>query len=333
MNGAVGSYIAAASLGAASAQKQVAAVFGDDFQTPAGWNRMLDNMPGRRVENLLNRKGTWWTRECFQALYVVCWIHHPVEKGSYMIQLSPAHAANVREAYNRLLSSGALQARISSHLSKQGASAHEGWDFLKGYGELLVQIEGESAHAPYLFLKCEGHALESGLSLSTVMHGASWVLKEITGAGATASEALKQWASFSSVVEGRAAENFSNSYKKMLKQLGLSGAKTTVEQVVEALHKKAGFSHGLPSQIKGNTLLLGRAMLGPQGYIAVFTRQKAVLKKNGVEFDEKAERELTGLAERMTATSTAHQAQHFNEIRVTPADLDLSLGTFRQFVA
>jgi len=331
MNGAVGSYIVAASLGVASAQRHVAEVFCDPFQVPAGWNHMLDNMPGRSVEKMLSRRGAWWVRESLQALYVACWIHHPVEKGSYMIQLSPAHQQNVSDAYNKLLGSGAIQARISSHLSKRGASAHEGWNFLKGYGELLVQIEG--THAPYLFLKCEGHALESGISMSTIMHGASWVLKEITGAGATASEALKQWASFSSTVEGRAAENFSNNYKKLLKQLKLSGARTTVDQVVEALHRSAGFSHGIPDQIKRDTSQLGRAMLGPQGYIALFVRQRAVLKKNGIEFDEKAEKELTGLAQRMTSTSTAHAEQHYNEIRVTPADLDFSLATFRQFIA
>jgi len=53
----------------------------------------------------------------------------------------------------------------------------------------------------------------------------------------------------------------------------------------------------------------------------------------GVDFDDKVEKELKGLAERMVDTSTAHPVQHFNEIRVTPADLDASLATFRRFVA
>ncbi len=332
MNGAVGSYIRAASLGSPVVQAHLSEVFGDNFQSPAGWSKMLDHMPGGRVENLMNRKGAWWTRECFQALYVACWIHHPVEKGSYLIQLGPIHQANVRAAYDRLLQSGALQSRISSHLSKQGASAHEGWDFLKGYGELLLQIEGEATFAPYLFLKCEGHALEKGLSLSTVKHLASWVKKGITGSGQTASQALQEWATFSSVVEGRAAENFSKSYEKLLKQLGLSSRRTTVEEAMEALVRKAGFSNGLPNNLKGNTSNLGRAMLGPLGYIEVFKRQRAVLKKTGVDFDEKAEKELTGLAERMSASPTPHAAQHYNEIRVTPAELDLSLATFRGFI-
>jgi hypothetical protein len=332
MKGAVGSYIRAASLGSPVAQTHLSEVFGDDFQSPAGWKRMLDQMPGGSVETLMNRKGAWWTRECFQALYVACWIDHPVEKGSYMIQLSAQHYANVRAAYDGLLRTGALQSRISSHLSKQGASAHEGWDFLKGYGELLLQMEGDPAFAPYLFLKCEGHALEKGLSLSTVKHLASWVKKGITGSGQTASQALQEWATFSNVVEGRAAENFGKGYEKLLKQLGLSSRKTTVEEAMEALVRKAGFNNGLPNQFKGDTNKLGQAMLGPQGYIEVFKRQRAVLKKNGVDFDEKAEKELTGLAERMAATATSHAEQHYNEIRVTPADLDLSLANFRSFI-
>lgn len=333
MNGAVGGYIAAAGLGMGTAQRHVAEVFGDDFQAPAGWSRMLDHMPGRSVVTLLNRSGAWWTRECFQALYVACWIHHPVEKGSYMIQLGPAQVANVRAAYTRLTGNGDLQTRISSHLSGRGASAHVGWDFLKGYGELLVQIEGEAANAPYLFLKCEGHALEKGLSMSTVKHGASWIKKSITGSGATASQALKQWAvAHPNVVEGRAAENFSKDYEKLIKQLGFRTTTTTVEQVVDALHRRAGFAHGLPANVKGNSVALGGAMLGFNGYIALFRRQEAVLKRNGVDFDAKAEAELTDLATRMIATATPHAEQHYNEVRVTPADLDLSLANFRQFV-
>lgn len=331
MKGAVGSYIYSASIGAASARRLVDNVFCDSFKAPKGWNEMLDNMPGRSVETMLNRKGAWWKRECFQALYVACWIHHPVEKGSYMIQLSPTHRQNVTDAYTQLLQNGGLQSRISSHLSLRGASAHEGWEFLQGYGELLVQVEGTGAPAAYLFLKCEGHALESGLSVSTIMHGASLVLKEITGAGATASEALKEWASFALAVEGRAAENFSKVYEKLIKQLDLSGTMVTVEQVVEALFRKAGFNAGLPGNVRNNTTALGNAMLG-HGYISFFKKQRAVLQKNGVDFSEKVEKELYGIAKRMTATSTSHTQQHFNEIRVTPAELDLSLATFRQFV-
>lgn len=331
MNGAIGGYIRAASLGIGTAQRHLAEIFGDDFQTPQGWGNMLRNLPGG-AELTLHRSGMSWTRQRFQALYVACWVHHPVEKGSYMIQLSPVQLLNVKEAYDRLIKSGELESRVSSHLSKKGASGHKGWDFLKGYEELLIQIEGRNTASPALFLKCEGHAM-SGVT-GTVMHLASWIQKNFTGAGMTASQALNEWASYSNDVEGRAAENFSKGYKKLLKQLGLSGAMVTVEQAVEALLSKAGMPR-LPGKVKGNTVELGHALLGPSpglGYIAVFKRQKAVLMRNGVDFDDKAEKELTGMAERMIATSTSHGAQYYNEVHVTAADLDISLANFRQFV-
>lgn len=331
MNGEVGAYVYAASLGSMSAQNHLREVFGNDFQTPAGWSRMLANLSGSRVDNMLNRRGAWWTRECFQALYVACWIHHPVEKGAFMIQLSPTHLENVRDAYATLLKSGALQSRISSHLSKQGASAHEGWDFLKGYGELLLQIESSSGLASALFLKCEGHALEKGVSLSTVKHLASWVKKSVTGSGQTASQALNDWSAYSSVVEGRAAENFSKTYEKLLGQLGLKSRSTTVEEMMEAMVRKVGIG-SLPGHLKGNTHALGEAMLGSRGYIAVFRSQRAELKKKGVDFDEKAEAELNRIADRMLATASPHGAQHYNEVRVTAAEVDLSLAKFRNYV-
>jgi hypothetical protein len=331
MRGAIGGYIQAASMGMGTVQSHLAEVFGDRFQTPQGWRDMLKNIPGG-VDLSLHRSPMSWTRQRFQALYVACWIHHPVEKGSYMIRLSGVQLQNVKDAYKQLLKSGALQSRVSSHLSKKGASAHEGWDFLKGYEELLIQIEGETGHGPSLFLKCEGHAL-SGVT-GTVMHLASWIQKNLTGSGMTASEALNDWAKYSRDVEGRAAENFSKGYKKLLKQLGLSGTMVTVEQAVEALLSKAGMPR-LPGNVKGNTVELGHALLGPTrglGYIEVFKRQRTVLKNNGVEFDDTAVKELTGIANRMIATSSPHEQQYYNEIHVTPADLDLSLANFRQYV-
>lgn len=330
MKGAIGSYIKAASAGVPAARYHLQGVFGEAFQTPSGWVRMLNQMPGGSVQLLLARRGAWWTHECFQALYVACWIYHPVEKGSYMLQLGPHEYANVDAAYRQLLASGALRERISSHLSKRGASAHEGWNFLKGYEELLLQIEGGNA-APYLFLKAEGHAL-GGFGLSTILHGASWVKKIATGSGATASPQLKALAKSSINVEARAAENFSKQYEKVLKQLKLSGTLVTVDQMVEALYQAAGFKAALPQAIKQNTHALGRAMQGPGGYIALFKRQKDTLKANGVKFDDKIERELRALADRMVETAAAHPQQHFNEVRVTADELDRALDVFRGYI-
>ena len=178
MLGSIGQVVKFASLGSETAHQLVTSVFGPGFQTPQGWADFLDrNIPARDIDTLLNRTPGFWQRENFQALYVACWIFHPVEKGSYMLQLKPAHYGNVKGAYVRLVQSGELQKRTSSHLSKKGASAHEGWDFLQGYKELLVQLEGETTSAPYLFLKCEGHPMAG--AISTLKHALSFVVQLI----------------------------------------------------------------------------------------------------------------------------------------------------------
>jgi hypothetical protein len=106
----------------------------------------------------------------------------------------------------------------------------------------------------------------------------------------------------------------------------------TVADVIEELHRKAGFNHGIPEAMKRNTHQLGRAMQGPTGYIAMFRRSKDTLKKNGVKYSDKVEAELKGLADRMVETASAHPQQHFNEIRVTPTELNGSLRNFRDFI-
>ena len=331
MFGTIGQVIKFAAYGAPAAQKVVREVFGANFQTSQSWTMFLDRyIPGGQVERLLNRAPGFWNRENFQALYVASWIFHPVEKGSYMIQLSAAEYANVRGAYDGLIQNGELQARISSHLSKRGASAHEGWAFLQGYHELLVQIEGERTSAPYLFLKCEGHALEG--FTSTLLHAKSWVTKTVTGAGDTASPALHNLAQKSTTVELRAAENFGKSYKKLQQKLKLSGKEVSTAEVVNGLWLKCGFRSPLPAAVMGNTHSLGNAMLGTQGIIAVFRKEKAQLKKAGIDFDAELEKELTELAERMKGTAVAHATQHYHEVRVTPAELTQALAVFFSIV-
>lgn len=331
MYGTIGQVIHFASMGAPTARQMVQSVFGPAFQTPRGWADFLDTyIPMRDVGVLLNRSPGFWHRENFQALYVACWIFHPVEKGSFMVQLGRTEHQNVRGAYDRLLQSGELQSRISSHLSGRGASAHEGWAFLHGYGELLVQIEGERTGGPYLFLKCEGHPMDG--MISTLKHGASFLVKKLTHAGTTASPALHNLAKSSTTVEARAAENFGKTYEKLQGKLGLSGTEVTVGEVIAKLWQKAGFTHSLPAQTLADTHALGRAMLGPQGIIAVFRKQAAQLKKAGIDFTPKLEKELTDLAERMVATAVAHPQQHYHELRVTPQELTQALTAFSSYV-
>ncbi len=330
MLGTIGQVLRFSDFGSRTAQQLVHSVFGPPFQTRQGWIDVLDrNFPGWDVDILLKRAPGFWHRENFQALYVACWIFNPVEKGSYMLQLGPAPYRNVKDAYTALLQSGDLQSRISSHLGKRGASAHDGWEFLEGYHELLVQIEGEPA-APYLFLKCEGHAMDG--AISTLKHLLSWGVKIATGAGATASPALNNLAKNSTTVELRAAENFSKAYKKVQKKLDLSGKEVTVGEVVNGLWRKCGFPNPLPAAVTSDTHSLGNAMLGQTGIIAVFRRQAGALKKAGIDFTPTLETELTELAQRMMDTAVTHPQQHYHEVRVTPAELTQALAAFKTFM-
>jgi hypothetical protein len=327
MHGTIGQVIRFAEMGAPTAKAMVQSIFGPAFQTAQGWTDLLDrNIPMGDAEILLNRTSGFWSRESFQALYVACWIFHPVEKGSFMIQLTPAQQTNVSGAYQALLASGELQGRISSHLSKRGASAHKGWGFLQGYGELLVQIEGPVTGPKYLFLKCEGHPLNG--AISTLKHGMSWVVKGVMGAGQTASPALNNLAKNSTTVEGRAAENFGKTYKKLQKKLGLSGKEVTVGEVINGLWKKSGFPNPLPAAVTGDTHSLGRAMLGQGGIIAVLEKQAPTLKKAKIEFTPELKQELTELAQRMVDAAVTHPQQHYHEVRVTPAELTQALTVF-----
>ena len=119
---------------------------------------------------------------------------------------------------------------------------------------------------------------------------------------------------------------------KKQKKLGLSGKEVTVGEVVNGLWKKAGFPNPLPAQVTSNTHSLGRAMLGPQGIIAVLRKQAGPLKKAGIDFSPKLETELKELAERMVASAAAHPQQHYHELRVTPLELNQALAAFSTFI-
>jgi hypothetical protein len=150
-------------------------VFEKGFQTPAGWRSYLDdNLPGGAF-GTLTKLSTLSPAQAFQALYVACWIYRPVEKGSYMIPLLSVHAPLVGQAMEKLPS------RWSSHLSETNPhSAGAGYAFLKGYSELLVQLEVDpGTKAPYLFLKTEGHGAMS------FAHVASFIAKTFGGEGLT----------------------------------------------------------------------------------------------------------------------------------------------------
>jgi hypothetical protein len=216
-------------------------LFGQNFQTLAQWRLYLQNELGNNVTARLAGALPSWSVTSFQALYVACWVHHPVEKGTFMINISHLSAAQqqvIRQAYETHLTG-----RKSSHLSGAGRSASRGWDFLNGYRELLVQLE-DTAGQLHLFLKAEGHttALDQ-----VIPHLQSWWHKKKTGEGLEASAFLHATAKAYPQVEARAAENYGTGYKALVKLLGLSGRQQTVRDVLPKLFQATGFPQSIPN--------------------------------------------------------------------------------------
>jgi hypothetical protein len=212
---------------------QIMPIFAAAFDTSQKWFQYLDdnlvpaNASNVDVTEILDMPGVWHS-DRFQALYVACWAYHPVEKGSYMIELTPQQVLNAEHA------AGKLTWRASSHLKGTSRSARGGQDFkfIQGYGELLVMV-----HNNALFLKMEGHAA------SSPHHLASWHAKNQTGAGNMASAALNQLATTPNSpfgIQQRGAENYSTAYKALLGAIGFSGKVTTVKEVMDKLQESCG---------------------------------------------------------------------------------------------
>ena len=204
---------------------EIMQLFAVPFDRPNKWIDYLrlhfgpsDALTTSKILNMADR----WDPVRFQALYIACWIYHPLEKGSFMIQLNDQQTANAEA------SAGKLTWRKSSHLSTTSRSARGGRDFqfINGYGELLVIVEGN-----FLFLKMEGHAA------SSPSHLKSWITKLRTGAGETANKHLNALSRDSKWgIEQRAAENYSKTYKALIKTLGFKGKTVTFHQVIQKLH-------------------------------------------------------------------------------------------------
>jgi len=187
-------------------------LFCEGFHTASQWVAFLKlRFPGG-VDSILSKQ-LGWSANDFQALYIACWISKPVVKGSYMLKLFEEHESGIQKAYKKKLSS-----RGTSHLhgpKNKGANASAGWRFLKGYHELLVQIE-EASDGKYLFLKCEGHPAIS------YAHYKSWQHKKKTGQGLDVNEALLTAASNTTLhlgIKVRAAENYNTPYRELLQHV------------------------------------------------------------------------------------------------------------------
>src|SRR5262249_19693357 len=299
-------------------------IFHHEFQSIAGWTRFLDRELNQGVAHLLNSPYLQgWSVRSFQALYIACWIHHPVEKGSYMINLgglNPAHRDRINQAVVRN-----CVGRLSSHLSKSGYSAAKGWSFLKGYRELLVQVEWSGGC--HLFLKSEGY-----LALDP-RHWFSFANKDETGEGLTCSKALRDFAKIDNgLVDRRAAENFSPVYKELVEGLGFKHHKALVpiRSVMKALFEQTGYIGRVP----GGSSFFDVASLEQLGF--------ALQSYCGSAYDRSFQHaavtpavvaELRRLATSLLTQGGAKREQIFQEIRVRPEEVDRSLQNFRRLAA
>lgn len=323
MDGAIGTLIASP---LKSDKNTVKEVFGPRFREMGDWRAFLRITLGGNVSTQLAMPYPRWSVKSFHALYIACWIHHPVEKGTFMInlaKLSQSQRDVVKEAYTKHCSG-----RKSSHLSGSGRSASQDWAFLNGYHELLVQFEYTKGQ-PYLFLKSEGHT--TGVA-GIVPHMQSYLHKRKHGEGLQASPALNSLAQRHAGVEVRAAENYGKHYKRLLKDvLGFSGKQVTVREAVQALFEKTGFPVHPNRVIYGSNKEVGDLMMtyceqGPPG-----ARHGIPYRVGGKITGDMIE-DLKKLAKSMQADGNVHMPRVYREIRVEPAQLDESLNVFYRTV-
>lgn len=299
---------------------QVSSVFGPGFQTMGDWRSFLRTTLNSDVSSQLRAPIAQWNVQSFQALFVACWIHHPVEKGSYMINLAnlPVAQRQVIEAAYKQHCTG----RKSSHLSGAGRSASRGWEFLKGYKELLIQYETTKGQ-PYLFLKSEGHT--TGLS-GIIPHMQSWVHKKKHGEGKQASAALNALSNpvsaWAGAIEGRAAENYAKAYGKLLKDvLKLSGKQVTAREMMKALFQLTQYQAAPNFENTLNNQQLGTLLT--QFCSTGVTPQRA---QKSITMD--MINDLRQLAQTLQSDGAVHMKRVYREIRANPAEIDQSLNVF-----
>lgn len=302
-------------------------IFHHKFQRIEGWTEFLHRAMPQGVVGLLEHSSLQgWSVRSFHALYIACWIHHPVEKGSYMLNLSGLNETQ-RHRINLAVVRNCV-GRPSSHLSKNGYSAANGWTFLKNYRELLVQVE--SSGGCHLFLKAEGYLV------SDPRHLMSWQHKNgDAAAGLPCSKYLRDFAtSHPDFVESRGAENFSHNYKALVKGLGLKnevGKSTklvTVRSVIKALFEQTGYIDRVPCRSTFFNVASNEQLgIVLQSYCTSAYDQSLHNPANLITPAMVAE--LRRLAINLRTQGEVKHAQVFQEIRVTPAEVQRSVDTFK----
>ncbi|HQT67057.1 MAG: hypothetical protein B7Z78_12785 [Rhodospirillales bacterium 20-60-12] len=301
-------------------------IFGPQFQTIAAVTAFLQaNLRQGSVHaQLTTAQAGGWSVTSFQALYVACWLHHPVEKGTYLIDLSGLSLGQMTTLNTAFQQH--LRGRKSSHLSGAGRSAGQGWAFMNGYQELLVQIETLKG-VDVLMLKSEGHQV----SLTGIIpHAASFVKKKFTGSGAQASASLNAYSNLRpDLVSGRAAENYAIPYEDLIKWLKLSGKMITIREVMYALFKKVKYppNTGLLYTYFSN---MDNANLGAvlRQYINAARNPGGAQFTGGGKVTVKMLASLSDMADALIADGNAANDRIFLEVRATGQDIDASLQYF-----
>lgn len=311
---------------------EVKEIFQAGFKTSNQWRTYIQNSFGAPpdVNSLLTDPAQWANKaaslQSFQALFVACWIWYPVEKGSYMISL-PGNQ-NIQNGRNT------LDKRWSSHVSETNArSAGTGFQFLQGYRELLVQIEGN-----FLFLKAEGHPAND------MAHVSSYFTKVSTGAGNTASVALNNLARQRADlgIAPRAAENYGKAYEALLKKFKLTGKQTDVRTAVDSMIAKCRKDDlpafqalltqaGLPTDTTETYRYTNRAVGHLLTEVIIPFASRLSDKSKFKKAVHKAEDDLVGIAEKMWQDHdwrVTLTPRLFQELRLRPENLNTGLQAF-----
>lgn len=286
-------------------------IFTQNFRIKANTVQFVNARIQGTFANQMTNPYAQWNIHTFHALFVASWIYHPTEKGTYFISCpnNKQAVANACEAH--------LKKRISSHLSGKAYSAAQGWGFLNGYNELLVQVEGNIGN-PTLMLKAEGHTM--GLA-----HLKSQLVKSKTGAGLTVSEKFHAVAQASQNMESRAAENFDKEFNNLLKilyprRLGYTRRNLKTVDIVRELFQQTGHFAQIPPNPTNQQLA---------DAIDVFRMSGRLLK--GKNFSQGLLNELYSLSASLKAPirrNEAASANVFKEVHINSAQLANSFQNF-----
>ena len=298
------------------------AIFGDKFRMHTQWQTFICHNFGSgkcTIDNCIDKRGNWFTtpEEFFQTLYVACWIYQPLEKGSYIIDFTDAQMNIIRENYFLK-----LKKRSSSHLEGNNArSAGQGFNFLEGYEELLIQIP--DANPSSLMLKAEGHTAKS------LAHLLGYIKKVKTGTGETANPNLNNLALQHSRfgILDRKAENYSKSYKSLLKYLDIAQSRetVTVEETLVAILKKKGVKCSNQTNI-GTLITIFEDMLDKVPPI------HEGVKKDLDYYLKKAETDLRKILVELQKESLHNPSptpRYFNEVKGDTLALECALGAMK----